>query len=40
VLVIDASLVVEWCVAPGAPDLPELLHDTAADVVRGTLSTA
>jgi predicted nucleic acid-binding protein len=27
VLVIDASLVVEWCVAPDAPDLPELLRD-------------
>jgi predicted nucleic acid-binding protein len=27
VLVIDASLVVEWCVAPDAKDLPELLRD-------------
>jgi predicted nucleic acid-binding protein len=27
VLVIDASLVLEWCVAPDAPDLPELLRD-------------
>jgi predicted nucleic acid-binding protein len=27
VLVIDASLVLEWCVAPDAPDLPELLGD-------------
>lgn len=26
-LVIDASLVVEWCVAPGARELPELLVD-------------
>lgn len=24
---IDASLVVEWCVAPDPPDLPELLGD-------------
>ena len=24
---IDASLVVEWCVAPDAADLPELLRD-------------
>lgn len=24
---IDASLVVEWCVAPDAPELPELLRD-------------
>jgi predicted nucleic acid-binding protein len=27
VLVIDASLVVEWCVAPDPPDLRELLGD-------------
>jgi predicted nucleic acid-binding protein len=27
VLVIDASLVVEWCIAPSAPHLPELLRD-------------
>jgi predicted nucleic acid-binding protein len=27
VLVIDASLVVQWCVAPDAPDLSELLRD-------------
>jgi predicted nucleic acid-binding protein len=27
VLVVDASLVVEWCVAAGANELPELLRD-------------
>jgi predicted nucleic acid-binding protein len=27
VLVIDASLVVEWCVAPGAKELAQLLSD-------------
>jgi len=27
VLVIDASLVVEWCVAPGEKNLPDLLLD-------------
>jgi predicted nucleic acid-binding protein len=27
VLVIDASLALEWCLAPDAPDLPELLRD-------------